>query len=544
VAGDTQRVEVRAVDAATGEARTYAVFRAVGRAAAPASLAPVADYLRGGPANQLLLDSLAVRVRDAHGNLAPGARVAWAVRTGGGSVASAESVSDAAGVARMAWTLGPADEQTVEASIAGAAPVSFTATTQVYVGIEGDGQVGEVGKPVMISARVSDAQGRLVGGFPIRWTVRAGGGSVSPAEVKSNAEGLASTTWTLGAEQPDQRVQVVVNGAPVLEAHALAGPFVVEATGGGQTGPVASRLPDSLRVRVMWNGQPRAGVGLVWVSSHGTVTGSGVTDAQGEARAAWTLGTVVGPQVVNAYLTLSAATTWTSSFPATAVPGPAARVTTVSGGGTSFCPVFAYDPYATNSNSAGTVAVYPPTVRVTDAFGNPVAGATVQWQPSALASVSPATSTTGASGQATTSWTLSTRMGGDSVAASVAGVGSAKVYAYVCWGPARRVAASLETAAVAAGKDQSVTLLLTDIYGNYPTLTSNNYHTRFTTGSQDPAVAVGLVPGPTSFTYYGSVRGVGPGTTKVWFGTTVPGVIPDTVVVTVTSSAAARTPAP
>ncbi|HVG43172.1 MAG TPA: hypothetical protein VM890_00525, partial [Longimicrobium sp.] len=71
-ARDTQRVEARAVDPATGAALVFATFTAVGTPAAPASIAALnGDTMVAGAAGSLVEDSFAVVVRDAHGNRVP-----------------------------------------------------------------------------------------------------------------------------------------------------------------------------------------------------------------------------------------------------------------------------------------------------------------------------------------------------------------------------------------------------------------------------------------------------------------------------------------
>jgi hypothetical protein len=69
-----------------------------------------------------------VRVRDTFGNPVPGVTVTFAP-TGGGTASPATAVTRADGTARTAWTLGTtAGTQTLQASTAGAAPATATAT--------------------------------------------------------------------------------------------------------------------------------------------------------------------------------------------------------------------------------------------------------------------------------------------------------------------------------------------------------------------------------------------------------------------------------
>jgi alpha-tubulin suppressor-like RCC1 family protein len=129
VAGDTQRVEARAVDAATGQAIVFETFRAVGVPDVLAGLAAVGPTTRTGTAEDPVADSLAVRAVDKRGNAIAGVQVQWAVVEGGGTLNPAVSATDAGGIARSSWTLGPAvGSQVAQATAAAGAPVSFTAT--------------------------------------------------------------------------------------------------------------------------------------------------------------------------------------------------------------------------------------------------------------------------------------------------------------------------------------------------------------------------------------------------------------------------------
>lgn len=73
------------------------------------------DGVPGEPLN----DSVVVRVEDRHGDGVPGVEVAFAVTSGGGSVSPATVTTDAQGLARVEWTLGPVvGDQAIEATIA------------------------------------------------------------------------------------------------------------------------------------------------------------------------------------------------------------------------------------------------------------------------------------------------------------------------------------------------------------------------------------------------------------------------------------------
>ncbi len=103
-----------------------------------------------------------VLLKDETGAPVVGARVRFAVTSGGGSVSVAESLTDAAGhAAAGAWTLGSAKgPNTLSASVDGVAPVTFTATaavvsSDVTVTLLAPGSGITVGEAVTVEAQVA-----------------------------------------------------------------------------------------------------------------------------------------------------------------------------------------------------------------------------------------------------------------------------------------------------------------------------------------------------------------------------------------------------
>jgi len=73
-----------------------------------------------------------------------------------------------------------------------------------------------VGGTTTVGARLLDQNRDPIGGHPVRFRVTEGGGSVSAGEVHTDADGRASTEWTLGVEAGTNRLEVLI--APVDEA--------------------------------------------------------------------------------------------------------------------------------------------------------------------------------------------------------------------------------------------------------------------------------------------------------------------------------------
>ncbi|RZL15902.1 MAG: hypothetical protein EOO89_12350 [Pedobacter sp.] len=67
-------------------------------------------------AGQKIPKALKVRVTDSKGEVLKDITVSWSVKSGGGSLTSAQSQTDANGIAQVEWTTGASGEQAVEAS--------------------------------------------------------------------------------------------------------------------------------------------------------------------------------------------------------------------------------------------------------------------------------------------------------------------------------------------------------------------------------------------------------------------------------------------
>lgn len=183
-------------------------------------------------------------------------------------------------------------------------------------------------------------------------------------------------------------------------------------SGGAQTATVNTALSAPVVVEITTSsGSPVSGVAVTFApnATSGSVSSATVTtDANGLAQVNWTLGTVAGADSLTA-----TAGTLTTVVVATATAGPATSVAVVSGN----------DQTAT----AGSTLSSALTVKVTDAFGNPVSNASVQWSDDAGGTFSTTTTLTDANGLATVIYTLGPSTGTADVMASLATGGSSPV---------------------------------------------------------------------------------------------------------------------
>ena len=93
--------------------------------------------------------------------------------------------------------------------------------------VSGDGQSADVGEPLPqdVVVRSSDLDGNTLGNVDLTFSIVQGGGSLGTTAVTTNAQGIASTTWTMGAQEGPQ--QVVVSAGTNSGADAT---FVAAAT--------------------------------------------------------------------------------------------------------------------------------------------------------------------------------------------------------------------------------------------------------------------------------------------------------------------------
>jgi Big-like domain-containing protein len=199
-------------------------------------IAPVSGNEQNGQVGSALSQPLVVQVTDKFANPIPNVTVDWTV-TGGGSVSAPSTVTDVDGKTSVTRTLGnTAGPQTTVATSEGlvGSPVIFTheataGSASRVEKVDGDGQSALAGTqlPKLLVVRVLDAQGNAVVGRAVTWVIGAGGGSIDPQNTTTNAQGQASTRWTLGPSVGSNTVNAVVSGvgtgAVTFTATATAG---------------------------------------------------------------------------------------------------------------------------------------------------------------------------------------------------------------------------------------------------------------------------------------------------------------------------------
>jgi hypothetical protein len=145
---------------------------------------------------------LSVLVDDQSGAPLSNASVTWTVVSGGGSVASSTSTTDASGTATILWTLGPTvGVDSVKGTIGNGTSVTFTATATVgpvsalRITSGGSQSVAAGATTAPLVVQVIDQFANPIANATVTWAVQ-GGGSLSASSSTTDATGTAQVTLT------------------------------------------------------------------------------------------------------------------------------------------------------------------------------------------------------------------------------------------------------------------------------------------------------------------------------------------------------------
>lgn len=194
----------------------------------PAAITVVGGNGQSGTTGGALGNPFVAQVTNADGDPLQGITVQWSVVAGGGSLGSASTPTNAQGRAEVTYTLGAAGPNTVRATVAGTSlTTTFTATANAPVDptpasidiSDGNNQSGIRGDPLdaPFAIVVRNAALQVLSGVTISWTVIQGGGSLGAATSVTNAQGVATVTYTLGPNTGTNTVDAAVESDPSLE---------------------------------------------------------------------------------------------------------------------------------------------------------------------------------------------------------------------------------------------------------------------------------------------------------------------------------------
>ena len=279
-------------------------------------------------------------------------------------------------------------------------PITVNPVPGALAVIGGSGQDGPAGATLStpLAVRVTSQRGRPLVGSLVRFRRVDGGATIDVAAVVTDVAGTARTPWRLGEFPGRQHVVASVEGldsTAVAEAEAepVASNTRSTIVHEGQIAPIATALPQRVAVRLAdSSGRPLSDVPVSWSTvDGGTVKASSArTDSLGEVDATWVLGPVAGHQRVRAAIG-NGRFVRPVMVHATALPGPATILASVSGGG--------------QRALTGGALPKPIVLKVADAAGNAVPGVRIVLTPSAGA-LADTVVTTDSSGHAKARWTL------------------------------------------------------------------------------------------------------------------------------------------
>ncbi len=142
----------------------------------------------------------------SNGQSAPGVVVTWSVVQGGGSLASATTLTDASGRSSNTLTLGPdAGTNIVRASISGSGAVLFTATASTvtpgnsqFTIVSGNSQTlvpGQASQPLVVKLQTTQGQG--IPGATVAWSVSGSSATLANPTSVTDASGQAQNVLTV-----------------------------------------------------------------------------------------------------------------------------------------------------------------------------------------------------------------------------------------------------------------------------------------------------------------------------------------------------------
>ena len=197
-------------------------------------------------------------------------------------------------------------------SISATVSVSVQQVASQVTIVSGDGQTAVVGTALVdeLVAQSSDAGGSPVPLIDISFSVSTGGGFLTVTSVTTDAQGRASSAWTLGTTAGVQQVKASIvgvtggdatfsataNPGPATELLMVSGDEQVASKGTALASPVVVRLVDEFT-----NGVPGRTVAFAVTGGFGFVDATTVqTGSDGSAQAVWTVGLILGDNTLTA----------------------------------------------------------------------------------------------------------------------------------------------------------------------------------------------------------------------------------------------------
>jgi hypothetical protein len=325
--------------------------------------------------------------------------------------------------------------------------------------VKGSGQHGNtasrLGEP--ITFRVESRVGRPMAGIGVRFAPEDGAGSTRPDTAVTNADGLASTTWTTGDRPGLERLLATVSGVDsagtaLAEIEPSRANTRVAQAEDAPSGLASGADPVVVGIQVTdSSGRALPGVPVAWKPiDGGRIVGRAErTDSMGEAHADWWLGPRAGVQRAKVTLgsgrSVPPATVLAASF-----PGAPAKLVGLTP--------------STMRGVVGTELAKPIAVKVTDAAGNGVPGVEVTVAGGKRAGDSLVV--TDSTGRAEIRWKLDEKVGSQTLTVSVENAAPLEFTATAAPGAPANLSFLDGTTAKSDRGGTAARVRVTDVYGN------------------------------------------------------------------------------
>lgn len=438
---------------------------------------------------------LLARALDARGHVAPRVPVTWVT-----SDTSVIVVSDSGVVTGVG--AGEADITAMHSGVIAAVHASVSPVPGRLLALDGNAQSAEAGARLGTPVRVllESRRGRPMAGVSVHFVAERGG-TAEPAYATTNAEGIASSTWTLGPMPGRQRLSASCAGLDsvavlMAEAEPTAANTRVTPVGYPWGGVAGSPVP--LRVAVQLtdsSGRLLSGVPVTWVAldSGSITTVEARTDSLGESHATWRLSSRAGIQRSRVRVGTGRSVP-VAPVLATAIAGPPALL--LGGDGNA------------QKGIAGEALRRAISVELRDDAGNPVEGAAVV--ASVLAgTLTDSTAITDSMGMAAFRWKLGPKAGRQQMVVRSGRLPPLTATVLATPGTPANIEFVSPPTTGAAGKPLSrpIRLVITDVHGNR--VTERQVTLSATSGSLSPARAMPAPDGSVTAKWrLGTKRGV------------------------------------
>ena len=189
----------------------------------PTSLTVLAGNAQSARYGTAVAVAPAVMLRDAEGAAIGGLDVTFSVTAGNGAVTGATARTSTTGVATAgSWTLGPVPGANVLRATIGTLGATITATGTIgpasSIAMQGgNGQSAPAGTTVAVPPSVLVTDGTYnVSDVDVTFVVTQGGGSVTPAVLRTGTDGRAQVaSWQLGGAGPQTLTATASGMAPI-----------------------------------------------------------------------------------------------------------------------------------------------------------------------------------------------------------------------------------------------------------------------------------------------------------------------------------------